>query len=333
MNKNTIILLLAFLGLGGATAYYLKNKNDTSTITATDKDFRVEEKQLYKIFFADRNNHRIILERVGHSKEWTLNGKYVASKGVLEQTMEVLTNISIKYVPPRVAIENAAKKLAVDGIKVELYGLNGVPLRTYYIGGTTIDGHGTYCIQEGSDQPYVMYIPGFIGEIRPRFSLDEESWRDKTVFAEPIENIKSVAVEYPQQKMSSFKITKDLLSYSVLPFYDAVPRINRSLAKGMVQSYLTNFERVIAEGIDNKNEVRDSLSRTVPFVVISLENDKGVTKTVRLFPILKKDDFGIPLTGIKPDRYFAESKDGDFFLVQDVVFRKLFYDYKTFFVP
>jgi hypothetical protein len=112
-----------------------------------------------------------------------------------------------------------------------------------------------------------------------------------------------------------------------------VPRINRSLAKGMVQSYLTNFERVIAEGIDNKNEARDSLSRTMPFVVISLENDKGAIKTVRLFPILEKDGLGIPITGRKPDRYFAESKDGDFFLVQDVVFRKLFYDYKTFFVP
>lgn len=331
MNKNTILLLLAFVGMGGATYYFLNNKNDKSTITATDKDFRVEEKEIYKIFFADRENHRITLTRDGHSKRFILNGKYTANEGVLKHTMEVLTQIAVRYVPPRAAIENAAKDLAVNGIKVELYGQNDVPLRTFYIGGTTNDGHGTYFIMEGSEQPYVMHLPGFVGEIRPRFSLDEETWRDKTVFEYAPENIKTVSVEYPQQKASSFKISKETFNYSVLPFYDAMPRSNKSLRKGSVQSYLTNFERVIAEGIDNKNEARDSLSRTVPFAIISLTTEKNEQKMVRIFPILDKDEYGRPIQGKKPDRYFAESKEGDFFLVQDNVFRKLFYDYKAFF--
>ncbi len=331
MNKNTILLLIAFLGMGGATYYFLQNKNDKSTISATDKDFRVAEKEIYKIFFADRENHRMTLTRNGHSKDWTLNGKHPVNAGVLKHTMEILTEVAVKYVPPRAAIPNAAKGLAVNGIKVEVYGQNDVPLRTYYIGGTTMDGEGTYFIMEGSEQPYVMHLPGHIGEIRPRFSFDEEDWRNKTVFAEAPENIKSVSVEYPQQKASSFKISKEMMSYSVLPFYDGVPRTNRALKKGIVQSYLTSFENVIAEGIDNKNAARDSLTKTIPFVIISLTNDKNVQKAVRVFPIIDKDGYGMPIVGKKPDRYFAESSDGDFFLIQDVVFRKMFFDYKSFF--
>lgn len=331
MNKNTLLLLVAFLGLGGATYYFMSNKNPNSTLTGSDKEFTVPENQIYKIFIADRKNNRITLTRQGHSKDWLVNNKFPANKGVLEHTMEVLTKVAVKYMPPRASIENAAKDLAVNGLKVEVYGQNDVPLKKFYIGGTTIDGHGTYMIMEGSEQPYVMHLPSFVGEIRPRFSLDEEAWRDKTVFSEDPDHIKQIEVEYPQNKASSFKITKGVLNYEVLPFHSAMPRINKPLRNGIARSYFTNYEKVIAEGLDNKNTARDSITKLVPFAVISVQNDKGENNMVRVFPIFEKDPLGIPLTTKKPERYFAETNKGDFFLVQDVVFRKLFFDYKTFF--
>ena len=184
---------------------------------------------------------------------------------------------------------------------------------------------------EGSEQPYVMQIPGFIGEIRPRFPMTPDAWRTKSIFNERPENIKSLSVEYPQIKLSSFKITKDGSGYSVLPFYDAVPRINRAVSQRMVRSYLTGFEQSLAEGIDNRNEARDSISRTLPFTIIRVQNDQGKEFAVRIFPIIEKDEYGRPIERRKPDRYFAETSEGDFFLIQDVVFRKLFFDYKAFF--
>lgn len=331
MNKNTLLLILAFIGLGGGTYYFLKTKNDKASIIETERDFRTPEKDIYKIFIADRENHRVTLTRVGHTKKWMVNGKHPVNDEVIQSTMEVLTGVEIKYIPPKAAIGNIAKSLAVSGIKVELYGQNDVPLKTFYLGGTSIDGHGTNFIKEGSDQPFVMHLPNMVGEIKPRFPLDEEKWRDKTVFAETPEQLTSVAVEYPQQKISSFKINKSTFSYDVLPFHDAMPRINRSLRKGAVTSYLTNFERVIAEGIDNNNAARDSVVKSVPFVIITLKNEKNQQKAVRLFPIYEKDGYGIVIQDRKPDRYFAETSEGDFFLVQDVVFRKFFLDYKSFF--
>lgn len=330
MNRNTILLLLAFVGMGAATYYFSTAAKGGDTINATDKEFTVPQKDLYKIFVANRDGKRITLTRVGHSDQWQVNGKYPANAGVMTYTMEVLTKAAVKYVPPRASVSTAAQELAVSGLKVELYGLNEAKLKTFYIGGTTIDGHGTYFIMEGSEQPYVMEIPGFVGEIRPRFSLDEETWRDKTIFAEPLESIAAISVDYPAQKQSAFKINRGTLNYEVLPFYDGVPRTNNELSKGVVRSYLTNFERVIAEGFDNTNKNRDSISRMQPFAVINVKNNDGKEKIVRIFPIFEKDAMGRPLDK-KPDRYFAETNNGDFMLIQDVVFRKLLYDYKAFF--
>lgn len=331
MNKNTLLLLLAFIGLGGATYYFLKTKNDKATVVETERDFRTPEKDIYKVFLADRENNRITLSRIGHSKKWIVNEKYPVNDEVLNSMMEVLTSIEIKSIPPKAAIGNIAKSLAVSGIKVELYGQNDIPLKTFYLGGTSIDGHGTNFIKEGSDQPFVMHLPNMIGEIKPRFQLDEEKWRNKTVFEETPEQLTSISVEYPLQKISSFKINKSSFSYDVLPFHDAMPRINRPLRKGAVSSYLANFEKVIAEGIDNKNSARDSIVKTVPFVIITLKNEKDKPKAVRLFAIYEKDGYGNVIQDRKPDRYFAETSEGDFFLVQDIVFRKYFWDYKAFF--
>lgn len=323
--------MLLFLVLGGATYFYFKNTDKGTTLRGTDKDFRTAEKDIYKIFLADKANNRITLSRVGHSKEWILDGKYPVGEGVISSTMEVLSTVAVKYVPPRAAIKNAVKDLAVNGIKVEIYGLNDIPLKTFYIGGTTSDGHGTYFIMEGSEQPYVMEIPGFVGEIRPRFPMQADVWRDKSVYKEQLENIKALSIEYPQEKLSSFKISKEGMGYTVLPFYDAVPRTNRSLKQGTVRSYLTNYEHVIAEALDNTNESRDSITKLLPFAIIRLQKNDGKEHAIRIFPIIDKDEYGRPLAGKKPDRYFAENNEGDFFLIQDVVFRKLFYDYKAFF--
>lgn len=331
MNKLSAALLVLFVLLGAATWYFVNNSNSKSTLTRTDKDFRISEDEIYKIFLADRANNRITLSRVGHGKDWILDDRYPVSKSVLKNTMEVLTTVEVKYVPPRAAVKNAAKDLAVNGIKVEIYGQNDIPLRTFYIGGTTSDGHGTYFIMEGSEQPYVMQIPGFIGEIKPRFPMNPDEWRDKSVFYEKPENISSVSVEYPQAKLSSFKIGKEGASYSVLPFYDAVPRLNREVNQNIVRSYLTAYEQMLAEGIDNRNAARDSISKTLPFAIVKLKNQQNRELTVSIFPIIEKDEYGRPIQRKKPDRYFAETSDGDFFLIQDVVFRKLFFDYKAFF--
>jgi hypothetical protein len=177
MKKNNIILLILFAALAAATVYFVKNKNDKSTFIAPDQDFAVPSDQVGKIFIADRNKKQVTITLKG--KQWFVNDKYHAKKDVIENCLQGISGVKVKYIPTKSAIENAIKELATDGIKVEVYNKNNEKLKTYYIGSNDTDGSGTFYIMEGAEKPYVMHIPYFYGEIQPRFPLAIDDWRDR----------------------------------------------------------------------------------------------------------------------------------------------------------
>ena len=328
MKKNTIILLVLFAALGAATLYFVKNKKDKSTFASPDQDFAVPRDQIGKIYLADRNKNQITVTLKG--KDWFVNDKYKVKKDVIENCLQTISGVKVKYIPTQNAIKSAVEDLATNGIKVEIYGKNDQKLKTYYIGNNDNDGSGTFYIMEGAEKPYVMHIPYFYGELQPRFPLALDDWRSRTIFETEMEDIESASVEYPAQKSASFRVENNAGSFEVKPFYVGVPS-KTGQKKGIAESFLFGFKSIVAEAVDNSNKSRDSLIKTQPFTVISVKNKNGEENAVRLYPILGKDADGKTIVGSKPDRYFAYSNKGDFFLVQDLVFRKLFWDYKAFF--
>ena len=328
MKKNTIILLVLFAALGAATVYFIKNKKDKSTFVSPDQDFAVPIDQVGKIYIADRNKNQITVTLKG--KEWFVSDKYKVKKDVIDNCLQGISNVRVKYIPTQNAIQSAVQDLATNGIKVEVYGKNDQKLKTYYIGNNDNDGSGTFYIMEGAEKPYVMHIPYFYGEMQPRFPIALDEWRDRTIFAEDIDNIESASIEYPDQKSASFRVDNSAGNFEVKPFYVGVPS-KTGQKKGIAENFLFGFKSIIAEAIENDNKSRDSLIRTQPFTIISVKNKSGEENAVRLYPIFGKDADGKVIIGVKSDRYYAYSNKGDFFMVQDVVFRKLFWDYKAFF--
>ncbi len=329
MKKNTLILIALFAVLGAAAFYLLKNKNTKSTLqVAADQDFAVPAKDVYKVFLADKRNRKVTVERQGD--KWIVNGKYNAKKDVIGNCLQAIEGVKLKYITATSTHKAAIEDLAAHGIKVEVYGKNDVKLKTYYVGNNDNEGSGTFYIMENAETPHVMNIPFFYGELQPRFPLAEDDWRDRTIFEAEIEDIQSASVEYPSQKTASFKIENDGGTMRVLPFYTGVPQ-KQNQRKGKAENFLYGFKSIVAEAIENNNRQRDSFIRLEPFTVISLKTKKGEEMAIRLYPLYGKDADGNTVRGVKAERYFAYSNKGDFYLVQDGVFRTLFWDYKTFF--
>ncbi len=333
--KKILYLLLTFIVIGGGTFWFMRQKNDKTSLTSADKDFGyAETKNISKIFMVDRRNHTISLEKNG--EKWILNGKYTANSNGIKNILELIEKVRVRFVPSKNATKNIVEELSKDGIKVEIYDNNKQLIKCWYMGGSTNDELGTHMIMEGAEQPYVCDIPTMQGELRPRLMMMEQDWRDKSVYSEPQNNIQSAYVEYLDQKAKSFKIELKNGDYLVSPFYDNIPKAAKIQKKNYAESYLKGFESIIAEAIDNDNKNRASIVSTwKAFAVISITNKQGVEKKVTLYPIQKKNDKGeiIVVDGqtIAIDRYFADCNSGDFFLVQDGVFRKLFWDYSAFF--
>ncbi|MFK7773601.1 MAG: DUF4340 domain-containing protein [Saprospiraceae bacterium] len=341
--KRTLILLVLFLVLGTGAYYLMKNQDNSSTTSWNEAgDFAVENvDDIYKIFIADRQDYRVLLER--KNGYWSYNKKFKAKKTQIDDLLNTIKGVRMKYTTPRVAEDNMRKNLATSGVKVEIYDKNDNKMKVYYVGGSTGNSLGTYFIMEGSTEPYVMHIPSFQGMLKGKFLKQDDDWKDLMMFGEQVEEIQSVSVDYPKQKSKSFKIErKSEGGFDVKPFYEGTPEIEKTVLNAAVEKYLIGYGVMMAEAFENKNPHRDSIITTLPFVTISLTDTKGDTKVCRLFPIPQLDQYGNPVlnTGVGMNgkqtiyRYFADYQDqyGDSFrLVQHRNFERLFWGYTYFF--
>ncbi len=330
MKKNYWLLLI-FIVLGSATAWYVltQNKGETTTL-GWDRKFRVENpEEIQKIFIAKRTGETTTLERQG--KHWIVNGTSKASPGAVDNLMEVITSVELKFVPPKAATDNVVKELAARGIKVEIYNKKGEKIKAYYVGGVTPDARGTIMILENSEQPMVMEIPQMEGQIRTRFDLVGDAWRDRSVFALQPEEIQAVSIEYPKQRNKSFRLSRKGSGFEVTPFYDNVLPINRKVDEASVEAFLVGFKSLVAEAFENNYAKKDSVTQTIPFAIISVTNTEGEERMAAFYPTYRNDTQTGERRTDFVERYFAAINNGDWMLVQHRVFEKVFWPYDSFF--
>lgn len=282
---------------------------------------------IYKIFLADRNGQTATLER----KEgyWLYNGKSRARPTAINSLLETIGKINVWYIPPKAAEKSMINSLAAEGIKVEIYDKDGKKMKSYYVGGVTNDEQGTFMIMENADQPYVVNIPSFVGQVRVRYLLGDDDWSDRNIFSEKPEEITSITVEYPQMKSESFRLEKvKEAEYAIKPFYSTTQVIDRPQRKGVPEAYILAFEKLGAEGFETTNPLRDSVVSLVPFAIVTLQKTGGEQKQVRFWPVqVLETREGRQYV----DRYFAEVDKNSFLLIQDRVFGPIFRGYSYFF--
>lgn len=117
-------------------------------------------------------------------------------------------NFSNASKPPvqKAAVKNMLNRINTDGIKVELYRDNETnPFQVFYIG-TTLpnEKNGTVMVKDNAQSPFLVHIPGFEGDLRPRFSPFDYNWREKLPFSGSKESIASIEIEYPKYNNESF---------------------------------------------------------------------------------------------------------------------------------
>ena len=336
MMNRTITFLVILLVLLVAFLVVVPKKRTADTLSiGEDRLFAVKEvDQIERIFLAGRDGNKTDLTWNG--SYWVFNGKYKANKNAVQNLLDAVTRVQMKYKPADAAVDGMVRSLSSEGIKVEIFGPKNKPLKTYYVGGATVDERGTYMIMEGANQPYVCSIPGWEGNLRFRFSLRDDQWRDKTVFSTKLEDIKAVSVEYPKQKNRSFRIGYKSGAFQLSPFYDITPVPDKPIIPGTIEQFLTQFEHLVAESFDNKNPLKDSISQRVPFCIVTLETKGDLKKSVAFHPIFPEV---IYVDSTKPqgksnppvERFFVDSSNGDFMLVQNRLFKRIFWGYDFFY--
>lgn len=327
---SAIVLLLLVIAFVGSQRSWQSGKvfsdfaiTDTASIT--------------KINLTDREESKVTLDRISPS-EWRLNRMYEANNVVVGSLLRTIYNVEVKGVVPRSQHNTVISDLMAKNTMVEVY--QRVPririgtlrlfpkvkmTRRYYVGGPTPDHHGTYMLLEGSQRPFITYVPGQNAFLSLRYSTRESDWRDHTIVALTIQQIESIDVEIPGRPEESFRIDKTgERSFEVYQYYNQPVTI--PLDTGRVLEYLASFRSIKYEGLVNDMDPmrRDSIINSVPMQTITIHAVDGSVHTIKTFRRKSPTEYDeLTQQAIKwdRDRLFALINDGkDLSLCQFYVF-------------
>ena len=281
MKKSNVILLIAVIVISVIVAVvYFSDKDSTELVL---RDFAVADTAaIDQIFLADKNGNSVLLEREGD--HWIVNGDFIARRDFIEVLLTTLKNIEVKSPVPEAKLDKVTKSLSVKGIKADIY-QKGELIKTYYVGGVTADNTGTYMILEGSEQPFVLHIPGFAGYLTVRYLPYINEWRERIVFRYKVAEIKKIRVEYPMNPHESFVaysygnneygITD--LSGSSFDFAIDTIKIKEFISKVK----FIGLEAYLSEQLNDHK--RDSLLEETMSARYTVENRAGEEKDVRIY--------------------------------------------------
>jgi hypothetical protein len=331
MRKNRIAIVLVIL-LGSVSFWFISH-NRKGTINEKMRSFAVKDTaSINKIFLADKDGRTLTLER-GEKGVWTVNGKYGVRIDALHSLMETLIRIDVKEPVGKKAQDNVMKRLAAKAVKCEIY-QNNVLAKAYYVGTETQDLTGTYMIMidpetmETAERPFITYIPGFEGYLTTRYFTEERGWRDRSMFANIPNEIKSVRMEIPYNPTFGYELTvKGNNDYEIKMLSDN--KVVANVDPLAVKQYLSYFQALSFESfeVDLKQPQIDSVIKSQPINILTVTDQNGKVNKVKFYartPTKESFDIKGNLVKFDPERMDALMNNGiDFVMVQFYMFGKV----------
>ena len=312
----------------------------SSTIRSSSTEFAIDDtSNVTRIFMSDKNNNTLSLTRQETNK-WIVNDKFAASRFNVGMLLQTMLEIQVSSPVSIASRNNVIRQMAAMSVKVEIYqrvyrieifGRRFFPheklTKVYYVGGATQSNRGSYFLMEGSEEPYVVFLPGLRGFVTPRYMPIEKYWRDYTVIKKTLPEIRSVQVEIPSVPSESFIIrnSKSTFVFSSLNGEPVQGRVD-TLA---VMNFLNGFRNLNFEVLLNDLDPlrKDSILALPPFADITVTDTSGVTTLIRTYR--RPAEPGATDLNGKPlpydmDRFYALINGGqDLVLAQFYVFDRV----------
>ena len=341
MGKKKIIYITLLALFFGLVSGYLIFNNTNSTTDKELSDFSIKDtSSVTKIFLSDMNKNSVKVVKIKPG-EWIVNDKYPVRNDNINTIFKTLIWIEVKEPVPTQHLEQVNARLAAIATKVEIYQnvyrinlFNKIKLfphekltKTFYVGDATSDQMGTYMLMDKSKKPFITYMPGFRGYLTTRFSCRENDWRTPRIFNSKLGEIKSIAVDFVENPENSFKIinNKDR-TFTLFATDKGLHKIN-GFDTLNVLNYMSSFENINFEAVINQLSKKDSIVKSTPFHILTLETFSGEIQKIKTFhkwAITSEEFEDNSSSKYDKDRLYALINDGkDFVLIQFYVFDKL----------
>jgi len=318
--KNKIILITLFSILLIISIYLLFFHKNNNSINQSEINFKIDDtSSIFKIII-EKNKSSINLEK--NENFWQLNNSYSVNSKAINNLLLSLTLFELKSPVPANAKKVLYAKLR-NSKKISFFNDKNNLIKYFYIGEQTTNKSGNYMLLGESKNPYIIFIPLVRSDLNNYYNIDEMFWRDKTIFRYKPNDIKQIAINYPQNKEKSFLIKqKENKNFILKKDEDSEDLI--SLDKESIYNYLSYFNKIEFERFYSANEnFKDSLNSAQAEFIFSVTNKEGNINTIKAY---QKSDNEI----IDTDNFIAIFNDNEIIVVKYYNFDLLLKSYEYF---
>ncbi len=320
-NIKLLIILVVLIVIAGI--YFFSNSK--GSLNLRNSSFAIELPEDITKIQISTPDEKLVLEK--KNDYWKVNNKYRATGRNIKNFMMAIRLIEVLSPVSKVEKEQITSILKADGIIVEIFKKNRT-LKKYYVSKPEMNNSKTYMMMYKSSEPFVVRIPSFKGLVADIFIIDENFWRDKTIFNYQPQNIKNISVEYPENPSKSFRVINyNDGTFAIQNIIDDTFVEDFNIDK--VARYFTYFQRIVFEDmVSNLNQTEvNSILQTKPFNIITVENIQGNKNKITIYrkpPEKEFDEFGQKVLFDYDRAYATFNNNNELIIIQYYIFDPLF---------
>jgi hypothetical protein len=240
---------------------------------------------------------------------WLINGRIEARKSSILFILRILQEIKIKSPVSAELFENEIEAKRILPVRVKVFEKRKL-LKNFLVYKTQSNTYGNIMKLKGGSKPFIVYVPGFEGEIGSAFTLNELFWQPYTVFNQMPSEIVSVEFVNFADTSSSFSITKKNRQYIVSDMIRELPGVDSS----RIARYVSYFTWIPFESwaFDITDPQKKAIESQQPLYRITL-NTTGGKKTILTLWERMIDDKGKKTKD--SDRLIGRTQNSDEFFI------------------
>jgi hypothetical protein len=259
-----------------------------------------------RIEFSDRDS-KLVLEQKGD--KWLINGRSEARKNGILFIIRILREIKIKSpVSPELFKSEIADK-GIEPVKIRVFE-NRKLIRSLMVYKTSSNSYGNMMKIRERSKPFIVYMPGYDGDIGSAFTLSELFWQPYTVFNLLPTEIAAVSFENFSDTSSSFTITCGNQDFTLLSGSKPITGWDSSLVK----RYLSYFAWIPFEKweLGMKEEEKQVIESRSPSYRITVNTSDGRKMILSLWERMTEDGGQAKKDS---DRLLGKTQSGNEFFV------------------
>jgi len=241
-------------------------------------------RELTRIEFLEHGKS-LSLEKKGEN--WLINGNKEARISGILFIVRILMEIKIKSPVSDEMFQSAITEKGIEPVKVNIYEGRKL-LKSFLVYKTSSNRYGNIMKRGERSKPFIVYVPGYDGDIGSAFTLSELFWQPYTVFNLLPSEIESVKLENLSDTSASFLITSRNHHF-------ALSALNKELSgwdSTLVTRYLSYFAWIPFEkwALEMGSEEKKTVESQLPLYRITVTTPAGQKTILTLWEKLKEGE-------------------------------------------